>query len=115
VNEVWSSLDPDNLARWPAEFRVGRTMSGAPILFGKETMGSMLSDCFNRSYHRSTPPLGVSFEYQFYFLDYGESNDIAYGHLFIRNMSEYIQWNSNPDFVAKTANTRRDRTGASSA
>lgn len=107
VNEVWSSLDPDNLARWPAEFRTGRTMDGEPILFGKETMGSMHSDAFNRSYHRSTPPLGVSFEYQFYFLDYGESNDIAYGHLFIRNMSEYIQWNSNPDFVTKTANTKQ--------
>ncbi len=107
VNEVWSSLDPDNLARWPAEFREGRTMSGAPILHGKETMCSMLTDCFNRSYNRSTPPLGASFEYQFFFLDYGESNDIAYGHLFIRNMSEYIQWNPNPDFVAKTANTKQ--------
>jgi len=105
VNEVWSSLDPDNISRWPAEFREGRTAAGAPILHGKETICAMHTDVFNKTYAGGLPPLGADFEYSFYFLDYGESNDIAYGNLFIRNVSEYLQWNENPDFVAQTANT----------
>ncbi|MBW7996515.1 MAG: hypothetical protein FVQ81_08125 [Candidatus Glassbacteria bacterium] len=104
-NEVWSSLDPDNLARWPAEFRDGHSAGGEPIMFGRETMGAMHSDAWNISYHRSVPPTGVSLEYQFYFLDFGESNDLAFGHLFIRNMSEYLKYNNNSDFVAQVAST----------
>ncbi len=104
-NEIWSSLDPDNLTRWPAEFREGRTMSGAPILFGRETIGAMHSDAYNRSYHGSVPPTGVSLEYQFYFLDFGESNDLAFGHLFIRNMSEYLKYNDNQSFRDQVAAT----------
>jgi hypothetical protein len=104
-NEVWSSLDPDNLARWPAEFRQGRTMSGAPILFGAETICAMHSDVWNRSYHHSVPPTGGSLEYQFYFLDFGESNDLAFGHLFLRNMSEYLKYNDNQSFVDQVAAT----------
>ncbi len=104
-NEVWSSLDPDNLARWPAEFREGRTMSGAPILFGAETIGAMHSDAYNNSYHRSVPPTGASMEYMFYFLNFGESNDLAFGHLFLRNMSEYLKYNDNSEFVDQVAST----------
>ena len=104
-NEVWSSLDPDCIARWPAELREGRTASGEPILHGVETMCAMHTDAFNRSYHRNVPSTGVSMEYRFHFLNYAESNDLAFGHLFIRNMSEYLKWNDNPDFVAQVANT----------
>ncbi len=104
-NEVWSSLDPDCLARWPAEFRTGRTMSGEPILHGVETMGVMHSDVFNTSYHRGVPPPGSSMEYQLYFLNYAESNDIGYGHVFIRNMSEYLKYNYNEDFRNAVAGT----------
>ncbi|HLA40345.1 MAG TPA: hypothetical protein VJ417_10120, partial [Candidatus Glassbacteria bacterium] len=102
-NEVWSSLDPDNLTRWPAEFRYGRTLSGDPIIFGRETMCALHSDAWNQSYQRSVPPHGVSMEYQFYFLDFGESNDLAFGHLFIRNMSEYLKYNDNVNFRALVA------------
>ena len=104
-NEVWSSLDPDNLQRWPAEFREGHTESGEPVMFGVETIGAMHTDAWNQSYHGSVPPTGVSLEYQFYFLDFGESNDLAFGHLFIRNMSEYLKYNDNPSFVDQVAAT----------
>jgi len=104
-NEVWSSLDPDCLARWPAEFREGRTASGEPILHGVETLCAMHSDAFNRSYHRNVPPTGVSMEYRFHFLNYAESNDLAFGHLFIRNMSEYLKWNDNEAFRNQVVNT----------
>ncbi len=104
-NEVWSSLDPDCLTRWPVEFREGRTAAGAPILHGVETMGMMHTDVWQRSYHRSVPPTGVSMEYRFHFLNFAESNDIAFGNLFIRNMSEYIQLNDNVDFRSLAAGT----------
>ncbi|MBN2289110.1 MAG: hypothetical protein JXQ83_07240 [Candidatus Glassbacteria bacterium] len=105
VNEVYSSLDPDNLARWPAEFREGRTLEGEPVLHGVETLCARHSDVFDDSYHQSKPPTGVSMEYQFFFLNFGESNDIGYGHLFIRNMSEYLVWNPNPDYVGQVSAT----------
>ncbi|MFH1069320.1 MAG: hypothetical protein V1794_06820, partial [Candidatus Glassbacteria bacterium] len=104
-NECWSSLDPDNLARWPAEFRYGRTLSGAPVVFGRETMCALHSDAWQRSYQGSVPPTGVSMEYQFYFLDFGEANDLAFGHLFIRNMSEYLKYNDNSAFRDLVAST----------
>ena len=105
-NEVWSSLDPDCLARWPAEFRTGRTMTGEPILHGAETAGVMHSDVWQKSYHRNVPPPGSSMEYQLYFLNYAESNDIAYGHLFLRNMSEYLKYNDNTGFREDVASTQ---------
>jgi len=104
-NRVWSSLDPDDMADWPAEFREGRTSSGAPILHGAETIVVRLSDAFSRSFAASNVPRGVSFEYRFHFLNFGESNDMAYGHLFIRNMSEYLKWNPNEGFRGQVAST----------
>ncbi|HUU29339.1 MAG TPA: hypothetical protein VM123_16170 [archaeon] len=92
-DRVWSSLDAGDLAEWPPEFRVGRTASGEPVLHGAETIVTLYSDPFRiRSAMRGVPN-GVSMEYAFYFLNYGESNNMVYCHLFMRNVSEFIKWN----------------------
>jgi len=104
-NRVWSTLDTDDLADWPPEFRAGRTASGAINKIGAETISTRLGDCFSSSFTGGVPPRGVSFEYSFYFLNFGESNNMVYGHLFIRNMSEYLKWSPNEAFRTQVANT----------
>jgi hypothetical protein len=94
VNRVYSSLDKVDLADWPPEFREGRSASGDPILKGAETICIRFGDAF----HEIGAASGVSMEYQFYFLNYGESNNMVYGHVFIRNMSEYLKWNPVSSF-----------------
>ncbi|HUU28318.1 MAG TPA: hypothetical protein VM123_10940 [archaeon] len=105
INRVWSSLDADDMATWPIEFRAGRTSTGAPILYGAETIVTRNQDSFRDRTHDAKMPMGASLEYSFYFLNYAESNNIVYGHLFIRNMSEYVKWNPNPAFVKLGART----------
>ncbi|MFC1613824.1 hypothetical protein ACFL5K_00835 [Gemmatimonadota bacterium] len=99
VNPLFVSTDADDLANWPPEFREGRSASGAPILYGAETIAARFGDCFVEA------GIGQSVEYQFYFMNFGESNDYVYMHIFFRNMSEYNKWHSNPDVVAKVAGT----------
>jgi hypothetical protein len=99
VNPLYVSTDADDLANWPPEFREGRSASGAPILHGAETIASRFGDCFVEV------GIGQSVEYQFYFMNFGESNDMVYMHVFFRNMSEYVKWHDNPDVKAKVANT----------
>ena len=101
TNRVWTSLDADDLADWPAEFREGRTESGAPILHGAETVVAMMGDAFMDWGYG----VGLSMEHQFYFLNFAESNNMMYYHVFFRNMSEYNKWNPNPDLVAKFSGT----------
>jgi hypothetical protein len=105
VNRVWSSLDADDMADWPPEFREGRTAAGDPILHGAETIVTRFGDAFNTSFAQSKVPRGVSFEYRIHFLNFGESNNMAYGSLFIRNMSEYLKWNDTDGFVEQVAAT----------
>ncbi|MFC1537579.1 hypothetical protein ACFL4P_01995 [Gemmatimonadota bacterium] len=105
VNRVWSSLDADDMADWPPEFREGRTAAGDPILHGAETIVTRFGDAFNTSFAQSKVPRGVSFEYRIHFLNFGESNNMAYGTLFIRNMSEYLKWNDTDGFVEQVAAT----------
>jgi FlgD Ig-like domain len=44
-------------------------------------------------------------EYQFYFLDFAESDNMVYMHVFFRNMSEYNKWNPDPDIRLKLSAT----------
>jgi len=105
INRVWSSLDADDIASWPPEFREGRAQSGAPILYGAETIVTRNQDSFRDRTHDGKMPMGASLEYSFYFLNYAESNNMVYGHLFIRNMSEYLKWNPNSAFVELGSHT----------
>ncbi|MCE5272397.1 hypothetical protein LLH00_14050 [bacterium] len=98
-NRLFVSSDAEDLAVWPAEFREGRSTGGAPILHGALTIASRFGDTFG------IPGVGQSVEYQFYFLNFAESNNMVYMHVFFRNMSEYLKWSPNPDIVAKVANT----------
>jgi len=100
-NRVWTSLDADDLADWPAEFREGRTSSGAPILHGAETVVSMHGDAVNEDGN----PTGVSMEWRVHLLNFAESNNMVYFHVFFRNMSEYLKWSFAPDMAAKFAAT----------
>ena len=104
-NRVWTSLDAEDLASWPPEFREGRSASGAPILHGAETIVARLGDAFNSSFAGSNAPRGADFEYTMYFLNFAESNNMVYGKLFIRNMSEYLKWNDNAGFTGQVAST----------
>ncbi len=99
-NPVFSSLDEDDLANWPAEFREGRSPTGAPILHGAETVALRVSN----GWYTDGNAMGASLEYQCYFLDFGAANDMMFFHLFVRNMSEYLKWNDLPDFVARIGN-----------
>ena len=45
-NRLYVSTDADDMADWPPEFREGRSASGAPILYGAETIASRFGDCF---------------------------------------------------------------------
>ena len=98
-NRLYVSTDADDMADWPPEFREGRSASGAPIIHGAETIASRFGDCFVED------GIGQSVEYQFYFLNFGESNNMVYLHIFFRNMSEYVKWHPNPDVSASVANT----------
>ncbi|MCE5271672.1 hypothetical protein LLH00_10365 [bacterium] len=102
VNRIWTSLDPEDLADWPVEFREGRTASGAPILHGAETVVSLRGNAFKTWGNNR---LGASIEYAFYFLNYAESNNMVYMHVFFQNMSEYCQYNDDDVFLAKIAGT----------
>ncbi len=88
--QVWSSKDPDDLANWPVQFREGRQPGGAPVIHGAETLVTYANDIWE---DESLPVTGVSSEVSAYFLNFGESNDMVYGHTFMRNMSEYTSWN----------------------
>jgi len=101
VNRIWTSLDAEDLATWPAEFREGRSEAGAPILHGAETVVSLRGNAFSSWGNR----LGASIEYSYYFLNYAESNNMVYMHVFLRNMSEYCQYNPDPQFLQKIAGT----------
>jgi len=101
VNRVYSSLDAEDLEAWPAEFREGRTANGEPILIGAETVCVRFGDAF----HEAGDAMGVSMEYRFHMLNFGESNNMVYGHVFIRNMSEYNKWNPLKKYAAMMQST----------
>jgi len=95
---VWSSLDDDDLADWPVGGREGRSPSGEIIKHGAETIFTATGDVL-RGYGYGHPT-GYYQENSFYFLNYGESNDMVYVETETFNMTELLKYSSNPDFVA---------------
>jgi len=101
VNRLYVSTDADDINEWPAIFREGRSTGGAPITHGAQTISVAFGDAFNDWGMAS----GCSIEHQFYFLNFAESNNMVYCHVFFRNMSEYNKWNPLVDFTDKFAGT----------
>jgi hypothetical protein len=101
LNQVWSSLDNDDLATWPVQFREGRSASGSPILHGAQTIATFSSDVWIPG---ELGP-GASLENQFYFLNFSISSNMVFGHTRIQNMTEYLKWNRDiASMVAGTPN-----------
>jgi len=100
-SRIFTSLDADDLPEWPPEFREGRTTSGEPILHGAETIVTRLGDCFKGG----GDGVGASLEYRFHMLNFAESNNMVYGHCFIRNMSEYLKWGPHPEIMERVGAT----------
>ena len=102
-SRVWSSLDLEELADWPIEGRIPRgDPNGAPdVAAGGETMFFHSGDPFMGWGHDPgcTPP-GGAYEWTLRFLDFAESNNMMYVNVFIRNMSEYVQFNHHDDYGA---------------
>ena len=97
VSYVWSSLDEDNLANWPIEARQGQTASGAPVLHGAETICFHSGDVM-RSYYG--PQCGFYNMWSMYMLNFGESNNMIYNHIWMQNMTEYFKWNPTGSYAA---------------
>ncbi len=91
-NQVWSSMDPENLQTWPMEAREGKQAGGDPVIKGKETVFVHYGDVRNAY---TNPPVGWYSGLSFYFLDFGQSNDMVYGHVYWQNVSEYMKFNSS--------------------
>ncbi len=89
INQVWSSLDPENLTTWPLEAREGYTETGDPVLHGAETIYTGSGDVFNSW---GGPTNGFFMGWSFYFLDFAENNNIAYGHVIMQQVTHYMKW-----------------------
>ncbi|MFH1070282.1 MAG: hypothetical protein V1794_11740 [Candidatus Glassbacteria bacterium] len=100
-NRVWTNLDPDELAAWPIEGRIPRgDPNGAPnVASGGETMFVNMADVFY-SYGYNVGPMGAAYQYTLRFLNFAESNNMVYGNVFARNMSEYAKYNPNATYKA---------------
>ena len=90
IDRVWTSLDAGELADWPVEAREPKTASGTPVLHGAETMFLHTGDVFNSW---GAPLSGFYMGWSFYFLDFGESNNMVYVHQYMANVTEYMKWN----------------------
>lgn len=100
-NRLWIATNPGDLDDWPPEFREGRSAAGDPIINGNETVCVRIGDPFLNE----DTPMGVSLEYRVTILSFGQSNNMVYGHTFLRNMSEYIKWNEVPAYVERMSAT----------
>ncbi|HLA41486.1 MAG TPA: hypothetical protein VJ417_15905, partial [Candidatus Glassbacteria bacterium] len=101
-NRILTSLDADELAAWPIEGRIPRgDPNGVPdVSAGGETMFFHSSEVFNSWSDGRSNTVSSALEWTLRFLDFAESNNMVYGHVFIRNMSEYMKWNPNNTFRA---------------
>lgn len=88
INQVWTSLDADNLAIWPREARVGNDPNGEPIVKGAETIFSHFGDSFNSWTENNGWYMGMSF----YFPDFGEANNMVFGHVTLHQVTHYVKW-----------------------
>jgi hypothetical protein len=96
VSYVWSSLDEENLEDWPIEAREGKTSGGAPVVYGAETIAFHSGDVFLTYYG---PPPCIYQMWSCYFLNFGESNNMVYCHVWNQNMSEYMKWNPTGSYA----------------
>jgi len=94
---VWSSLDDVDLADWPVGGRAGRSQGGEIIKYGAETIFTATGDAL-RTYGYGHPTMYYQ-ENSFYFLNYGESNNMVYVETETFNMSELLQYNGSPTLV----------------
>jgi len=93
---VWTTLDDDDLADWPVGGRVDRNPSGEIIKHGAETMYTQQGDIFLGWGYGILP--GFIKECSFYFLNYGESNDMVYVHENIINVTEFLKYSPNDTY-----------------
>jgi len=105
-NSIQSSIDGEDLFEWYPEFRQNRDRRGAPILLGLETVALRCGDAFNEN----EIALGVSMEYRFHFLPGPVNSNMIFGHVFIRNLSEYLKWNPDTGMRQRVANTPNGQT-----
>lgn len=96
ISYVWSSLDEDNLADWPIEARAGKTANGAPEVYGAETICFHNSDAM-RSYYG--PQTGFYHMWSMYLLNFGESNNMVFNHIWMQNATEYYKWNATGSYA----------------
>ncbi|MFH1069481.1 MAG: hypothetical protein V1794_07640 [Candidatus Glassbacteria bacterium] len=98
---VWSSLDDDDLTDWPVGGRQGRSPGGEIIRHGAETIFTATGDAL-RTYGYGHPVMYYQ-ENSFYFLNYGESNDMVYVETETFNMSELLKYNATPAYATMGA------------
>lgn len=94
ISFVWSSLDPDNLASWPWEAREPKGPGGVPVIKGAETLVCHSSTAFN-AWYNYPPPTGFYQCWSLYFINFGEHNDMIYGHVWMQNATHYFKYNDN--------------------
>ncbi len=90
IDQVWSSLDADNLETWPLEMREGYSPTGAPVIKGAETLVFHTGEVFNSWYG---PTAGAYFGWSMYFLDFGYNNNMVHGHVLLHQVTHYMKWN----------------------
>jgi hypothetical protein len=96
-NRIWTTADAGELADWPIEAREPRTASGTPVTHGAETMFIHTGDVYNSW---SGPTQGFYMGWSFYFMDFAESNNMVYSHVYMENVSEYEKY--NPTYKTST-------------
>ncbi len=93
---VWTTMDDDDLADWPVGGREGRNPSGEILAYGAETMYTQQGDIFLGWGYGVVP--GFLKEVAFYFLNYGESNDMVYVHENIINVTEFLKYSPSASY-----------------
>lgn len=96
-NRAYSSNIAADVDDWPEEFR---DKDGKMVTRGDETIVVRMSDTFNEEMRAGTAPLGISLEIAHYFLNFGANKDIVYCEMKVQNMSEFLVYNDNQDYVA---------------
>ncbi len=94
ISQIWSSLDPGNLDSWPWEAREPKSATGTPVIRGAETLVAHTGDTFN-AWYNNPPPIGWYMCWSLYFLDFGESNNMVYGNVWMQNSTHYFKFNDN--------------------
>jgi hypothetical protein len=92
ISQVWDSLDPETIDTWPWEAREPKGPTGEPVMKGAQTLVCHSGDTFN-AWYNYPPPLGYYQNTSLYFLNFGESNNMVYGHVWMQNATHYFKYN----------------------